>query len=188
MSVEGDADCRFGGGGDDWDDDEAGVGPEGPSGGDGADDAAMAVDEGSEEERTPVPEEEGRTLNEQGGAEGEAAGPSRARRQPPVSCNKRLKREFRARKSLAGAAPTLPRVPWRFRSPVGKQLPFQSVPWAQTASLTCRVAAPNCLGCGLMLKGLTQYLWRSRSGTAAVSSWAEAQHARKLQAARLVAQ
>ncbi|CAL8462990.1 g2524 [Coccomyxa elongata] len=92
----------FGCGGDEWDVDEAGVGPEGPSGGDGADDAAMAVDEGSEEERTPVPEEEAGMPTEQGGAEGEAAGPSRARRQPPVSCNKRLKREFRARKSLAG--------------------------------------------------------------------------------------
>ncbi|BDA48012.1 probable centromere protein C at C-terminar half [Coccomyxa sp. Obi] len=98
-----DDDDGFGGGGDDWDG-EAGVGPECPSGGDGAEDAAMAIDEGSVE-RTPVPEDdpaaEAGALTEQG-AEGAAAGPSRARRQPPVSCNKRLKREFRARKSLAG--------------------------------------------------------------------------------------
>ena len=89
---------RFGGGGGDWDD-EDGAGPVGPSGSNGTEDAAMATDE----ERTPVPEGD---PAEQGGADGDAAGPSRARRQqPPVSCNKRLKREFRARKSLAGAHP-----------------------------------------------------------------------------------
>ena len=70
-------------------------GAEGPE-----EDAEM--EEASSDEHTPAPEEEAEASEQAGDA---AAGPSRVHDRIPVSCNKRLKREFRARKSLAGAVP-----------------------------------------------------------------------------------
>ncbi|EIE27333.1 hypothetical protein COCSUDRAFT_55347 [Coccomyxa subellipsoidea C-169] len=97
MDYDDDDDDGFGGGGADWDLGEPSEmdhmsGAEGPE-----EDAEM--EEAGSDEHTPAPEEEAEASEQAGDA---AAGPSRVHDRIPVSCNKRLKREFRARKSLAG--------------------------------------------------------------------------------------
>jgi hypothetical protein len=71
---------------------------------DGAEEDAE-MEEAAGSEHTPVPEEPAEASAPAGPGGNAAADPSHTHGRIPVSCNKRLKREFRARKSLAGAVP-----------------------------------------------------------------------------------
>ena len=89
--------------------------------GDGAEEDVPMGYGGAGSEHTPVPEELAEGSAPAGPGGNAAAGPSSAHDRIPVSCNKRLKREFRARKSLAGAVPS----PRNFQA---NTLAFKSVP------------------------------------------------------------
>ncbi|KAK9907456.1 hypothetical protein WJX75_004030 [Coccomyxa subellipsoidea] len=91
-------DDGFGGDGGDW-------GDEGGEKMDHMDDGAeedAEMEEAAGSEHTPVPEEPAEASALAGPGGNAAADPSHTHGRIPVSCNKRLKREFRARKSLAG--------------------------------------------------------------------------------------